>query len=115
MILNLQQPDLAFVVLASAIGVIRLWLFAWPVSGPTIRNFRIHHYLVGLFLALAGASVHWLYLYAIGLGLFVDEVTFILISGKTHADNYSFTSLCGTLGLVVLAFLTRGVWAAPFI
>ena len=115
MMFYLHPSDLAFLTLASAVSVIRLWLFVWPQSGPTIGSFRVHHYLVGLFLSLGGIGAHSIYLYSIGLGLFVDEIGFILISGKTHEDNYSFASLAGTLALVVVAFVSRSVWAAPFL
>ncbi len=45
--------------------------------------------------------------YAVGLGLFVDELPFILIKGKTHEDNYSKKSLYGLFVLIALVFLTK--------
>lgn len=51
--------------------------------------------------------VHCLALYAIGIGLLIDESTFLLIGGKTHRDNYSALSLAGTAALIVTIYLTR--------
>lgn len=46
-------------------------------------------------------------LYSIGLGLLVDEATYLLIRGKTHEDNYSVRSLVGTAVLVLLVYIFR--------
>jgi hypothetical protein len=46
-------------------------------------------------------------LFAIGLGLFVDELTFLLIKGRTHKDNYSAKSLVGTIVFMMLAYFFR--------
>lgn len=46
-------------------------------------------------------------LLAIGLGLFVDELTFILMGGKTHQDNYSARSLIGTIVFISVAYVFR--------
>ena len=54
-------------------------------------------------------------LYAVSLGLFVDELTYLLIGGKTHKDNYSKTSLLGTLFFVVLVFFLQKYLTTPFL
>ena len=46
-------------------------------------------------------------LYAIGLGLFIDELTYLLIGGKNHKDNYSPTSIIGTVLFVIIVFIFR--------
>ena len=53
-------------------------------------------------------------LYAVGIGLFIDELTFVLTGGRTHQDNYSCISLVGTAILVGLIFALRGYLARPF-
>jgi len=60
--------------------------------------------LVGIF---AGLSFHSIMIYAIGLGLFVDELTYLLIRGKNHKDNYSKISLLGTLFFAIIVFIFR--------
>ncbi len=71
--------------------------------GLTLFGFRLHHYMYGLVLIPLGIIIANVFLYAIGLGLFVDELTYLLIGGTTHADNYSWISLVGT-GIFVLLF-----------
>jgi hypothetical protein len=46
-------------------------------------------------------------LFAIGLALFVDELTFLIIKGRTHKDNYSAKSMVGTIVFVILAYIFR--------
>ncbi len=44
-------------------------------------------------------------LYAVGLGLFIDELPFLLLRGKTHQDNYSAKSLLGLFVCIALVYL----------
>ncbi len=83
--------------------------------GLTIGNVRIHHYLYGLVLAPAGLLIGSIPLFAIGLGLFIDEATFLVFGGTTHADNYSWWSLAGTAVLIGLVFLLRKYLIVPFV
>jgi hypothetical protein len=46
-------------------------------------------------------------LFAIGLGLFVDELTFLATRGRTHQDNYSAKSLVGTILIMALVYVFR--------
>ena len=107
--------DQLFIYFIATVIIIRIWLFIWPVPGPTMRRFRIHHYHVGLVLLGVGAVSGSLHAYAIGLGLFADECAFIILRGKTHADNYSTLSLAGTLGIVIGVFLLREVLVRPLL
>ena len=68
--------------------------------------------LIGIAIAL---PLGWLSLYAIGWGLFIDELTFLLMRGKTHADNYSAISLLGTALLIIGIFLLRNWIIIPFV
>jgi len=85
--------------------VTRIFLYFHPTPSPTILGFRTHHYLYGIIGIIAGLFFHSLTIYAIGLGLLVDELTFILMRGTTHADNYSKTSLIGTAICTVLVII----------
>lgn len=100
-----NQPFLIFFV---TILIVRIFVFLKPIPSPTIKGFRTHHYMYGIILILAGIIFNSMIVYAIGLGLFVDELTYILIGGKTHKDNYSKTSLFGTLLFTILVFIFRG-------
>jgi len=58
-------------------------------------------------LMLASLLIKNITMFAIGLGLFVDELAYLLLRGKTHRDNYSFPSLLGTALFVLFIFLVR--------
>jgi hypothetical protein len=96
-----------FFIFLITIFATRLFLFLRPIPAPTIGKFRTHHYMFGLLGMVVGLFTHSVLISAIGLGLFVDELTYILIGGKTHADNYSKISLLGTLFFIVLVFIFR--------
>ncbi|MES2213456.1 MAG: hypothetical protein V4473_01275 [Patescibacteria group bacterium] len=87
--------------------VTRIFLFLKPIPAPTIKGFRIHHWMYGVVGILITLLIHSLILYAVGLGLFVDELTYILIGGKSHKDNYSKISLFGTVIFVIIVFVAR--------
>jgi len=96
-----------FLVFLTTILVTRLFIFLYPISAPTLGSFRIHHYMYGLIGIVFGILIHSVPLYAIGFGLFVDELTYLLIGGKTHADNYSKVSLTGTLFFIILVYILK--------
>jgi uncharacterized membrane protein YdjX (TVP38/TMEM64 family) len=60
--------------------------------------------ILGIIIGLISSSI---IVYAIGLGLFVDELTYVLIGGKTHKDNYSKISLIGTLCFIIIVFILK--------
>lgn len=78
-----------FFVFLTTIVITRLFLFFYPFPAPTIGKFRVHHYMYGIVGILVGLSVQSILLYAIGTGLFIDELTYLIIRGKDHEDNYS--------------------------
>lgn len=103
-----------FIIFFVTIAVTRAFLFLFPISSPTIGKFRVHHYMYGILGILIGLLFQSLIVYAVGFGLFVDELTFLLMGGKTHEDNYSRISLFGTLFFVVLVFILRGYLTLTF-
>lgn len=96
-----------FIIFLATILITRITLYFKQMSSPTIRGFRIHHYMYGIGLIFLGLVLNVLILYAIGFGLFIDQLTFILIKGKSHKDNYSKKSLIGTLLFIVIIFIFR--------
>jgi len=96
-----------FLIFVTTIVVIRVLVFVFPIPGPTILKFRVHHYIYGIVGIIISFFVSSVPLYAISLGLFIDELTYILIGGRTHQDNYSKTSLIGTVCFIVLVFFLR--------
>ncbi len=96
-----------FFIFLGTILVVRLFLFLKPIPGPTIGGFRVHHYMYGIMAITVGLVLKSITIYAIGAGLFVDELAYLIIRGKTHADNYSAKSLIGTLVFILLVYIFR--------
>ena len=103
-----------FIVFIFTVILTRVVLYIRPTPSPTIRGFRVHHYMYGIAGVALALLIHSITLYAVGLGLFVDELTYLLIRGKDHKDNYSRTSLLGTALCVLIVFLTQGYLLIPF-
>lgn len=104
-----------FLIFILTILITRVALFIYPVSSPTIGSLHLHHYMYGLVGIFLGLLLQSVLIYAVGFGLFIDEVTYLLIGGKTHKDNYSAVSLLGTLCLVVVAFLLKDYLILPLL
>ncbi len=103
-----------FLLFLVTILVTRIFVFLFPIPSPTIGKLRTHHYIFGVAGILVGLLIHSVIIYSIGFGLFIDELTYLIIGGKTHRDNYSKISLFGTLFFVILVFLFRDFIVMPF-
>jgi hypothetical protein len=104
-----------FSIFIITIILTRLIVYFYPTPSPTIIKFRIHHYMYGVVGVILALIINSITLYAIGLGLFIDELTYILIGGKTHKDNYSMKSLIGTLVFIIVVFLLKYYLTLTFI
>jgi hypothetical protein len=102
---------LLFVIVAVTVLITRVFLFIKPMGSPSVATVRLHHYMYGVLLGSIGLIVQSVVLYAIVLGLFVDEATYLLMGGKSHDDNYSALSLIGTAILLVAIYATRDALA----
>lgn len=92
----MEDPNSFFIIFFITILATRVLLFLKPVSSPTVLNLRLHHYMYGILAILIGVIFKLLPIYALGFGLFIDELTYIILCGKTHSDNYSPKSIWGT-------------------
>ena len=102
-----MNSDLFFIIFLTTILVVRIFVYLKPIPAPTIKGFRTHHYMFGIAGIIFGLAIHSAWMSTIGLGLFVDELTYILIGGKSHQDNYSKMSIAGTLFFVIIVFIFR--------
>jgi hypothetical protein len=102
-----KMSNYFFIVFLITIVAVRVLIFLHPVPAPTIGKFRTHHYMFGIIGVILGLLFNSILIYAIGLGLFVDELTYLLMRGKSHEDNYSKTSLLGTLLFIIIVFLLK--------
>src|SRR3989344_1058141 len=103
-----------FVIFITTVILIRLFLWFQPTPSPTVGGLRLHHWMFGAIVVPIALLFGSIPLYAASLGLFVDELTYLLIGGKTHEDNYSKISLLGTLFFIVLVFLLKNYLLIPF-
>lgn len=101
-----------FIIVTITVVITRVFLFITPMASPTIGKFRIHHFMYGAVLGIAGLGVDNMVLYAVGMGLFLDEATYLLIGGKSHSDNYSTLSLLGTAVLLIATYVARNSLAS---
>ncbi len=112
-----MQSDLRttfFLIFVATIIVTRVLLYVRPIDSPTVWGFRVHHYMYGIIGLPVALLSNSLAMFAIALGLFVDELTWLALRGKNHADNYSTTSLLGTATLVVLIYFLANYLTQPF-
>lgn len=91
--------------------LIRIWVYLFPKPSPTIKNFRTHHWMYGLFFTIILFCISNfytnIYLLSISMGIFLDEIGFIIIRGKTHEDNYSSKSFMILILFILLLFIFR--------
>ncbi len=110
-VITLTLQDSYFLFTMLTILLTRFFVYMFPKPSPTIKNFRTHHWMFGLvftiFLFLIKTFYTNIYLLAIGMGIFFDEIGFILLKGKTHEDNYSPSSFIILFCFLVFLFLFR--------
>ncbi len=108
----MTNPDYFFFILLGAIAVSRLFGVA-KIKAPTIGGFRVHHHMYGFILLIPSFLLPSLTLYAISLGLIVDELPVILRKGLVYKDENcedyrSAWCVAGVFVLVLLIFFFRG-------
>jgi len=96
-----------FLIFIITVVVTRVFLYFKPIASPVIKGFRLHHYMYGLILSVLGIVLGSVTIFAIGIGLFVDELGFLLIGGKTHKENYSKLSLILLCTFVILVYIFK--------
>jgi hypothetical protein len=69
--------------------------------------------MYGILLIIMSLFLKNTWIYAIGIGLFVDEIPSPLLSGKTYADYYSKKSLVLLGILVLIIFFLRKLISLP--
>ena len=112
---NMMQGDYFFLFFLGTIAITRLLLVSHKMAGPTILGLRVRHYMPGIVLLVFGFLTNNLTIYAISLGLIVDEIPVILAKGPGHKDEYwrgcedyhTRWSFAGVLILILLVFIFR--------
>ena len=96
-----------FAIFFITILTTRVFLYFNPTPSLTIKGFRMHHHMYGLILAPAGVLLGNMAIYSVGVGLFVDELGYLIIGGKTHEENYSKISLVLLILFISLTYIFR--------
>jgi len=103
--------DKYFLFTMVTIIITRVVVYKFNKPSPTIKNFRTHHWMFGLFFTIILFCISSfytnIYLLSISMGIFLDEIGFIIIRGKTHEDNYSPESFMILIFFIILLFIFR--------
>ncbi|MES2315131.1 MAG: hypothetical protein V4486_00120 [Patescibacteria group bacterium] len=82
----MSQGDYFFLIFLGTIAISRLFV-AFKVKAPTLGSFRVRHYMYGVILILVAIFLKNITLFAISLGLILDELPVILIKGPGTKDE----------------------------
>lgn len=103
--------DKYFLFTMITIILTRVGVFIFNKPSPTIKNFRTHHWMYGLLFTIILFCISNfytnIYFLSISTGIFLDEIGFIIIRGKTHEDNYSPKSFMILIFFILLLFIFR--------
>ena len=103
--------DIYFFTTLITIIITRILVYLINKPSPTIKNFRTHHWMFGLFFTIILFSISKfytnIYLLSISNGIFLDKIGFILIKGKTHKDNYSTRSFIIFIIFIILLYMLK--------
>ncbi len=97
----MQTANYLFVIIAITVVVTRLWLLVTHLGSPTIRGFKLHHYMYGIALIVLAFLISNLTLYGIGIGLFIDEFALVLVKKGNNFHWKEYNSLLGRVGALV--------------
>jgi len=108
-----------FLIFLGTVALTRFFIFTFKRPGPTIKGFRVRHYMYGVVLILVAFLTNNLIIFALGFGLIIDELPVILIKGPGHKDehwrgmgDYSTKwSVAGVLILIFVVYLFRSAIA----
>lgn len=103
--------DKYFLFAMMIVIITRVLVYIYNKPSPTIKNFRTHHWMYGLvftiiLFCISGFYTN-IYLLSISMGIFLDEIGFIILKGKTHEDNYSPKSFMILIFFMLLLFIFR--------
>ena len=108
----IKKENLFYILLILTIISIRLGVFLIPEVDVSFIGLNIHHFWFGVIIVLIALIVPKKYdwvkivLYAIGLGLIVDQLVFMLLGAGKDAQYWALPSLFGAIiiALIILPF-----------
>jgi len=102
-----------FLIFLGTIIVTRLVLLPQRILYPRIFGYHVHHFVYGIVLVVIALFLSNLFLYAVGLGLFVDELP-LVFTQKWSWYRYN-SALCRIedVAIIVAIFLLRSYILLP--
>ncbi len=76
-----------FLIFLGTIIVTRLFLLFNPIASPTLKGVRTHHYMYGIIIVIIGIFLKESIVYAIGLGLIVDQLPYLITEREPFGDS----------------------------
>jgi hypothetical protein len=98
-----------FLIFLGTIVLTRLVLNLKNMRSPMIYGLRLHHYMYGIILVIFSIFKSNPGMYAVGLGLFADEIPQIVPKVSVSWENYhSLKSIAVISVIIVLVYLLQG-------
>lgn len=100
-----------FALAGATIVLVHAGLWLKSINSPTIRGFRVHHYMYGIGFAASYFFHSSPAILAIGVGLVIDELPlFVIYRGvkwpNHHWDEYlSWQCFGGAAGILIASYL----------
>ena len=99
----MKKENLFYLTLIITILVIRISIILVPEVDIKLFNIVIHHFWFGLVLIAIGLLIPKqktnlkLFIYAIGAGLVIDQLVFIILGAGQDKQYWGFPSLLGAI------------------
>lgn len=109
----MKKEDLLFLIVASSVLIARLSVAIFPNVDIYILGLNFHHFWLGLIVLLLSLflvrakSILGLIVFGFGLGLMIDQLVFMILGGGSDIEYWSYTSIAGTLLLVIMLFISK--------
>jgi len=109
----MKRKDLFYLIFFLTILIIRISIFLVPNIDIKFFDLVIHHFWFGILLISISIFIQKkynlkkIYTFAIGLGLVIDELIFILLGAGGDKIYWGLLPLLGTILLVIGIFLIR--------
>ncbi|MEK6918122.1 MAG: hypothetical protein AABW51_04195 [Nanoarchaeota archaeon] len=108
----MKKENLFYSVIVLTIILVRLKVFLFPTH-VQLFGVIIHYFWIGAIFLVLGYLVSKSYFYvkllliSVGLGLFIDELAFMILGGGSFPQYWSIYSILGVVCLLLLSYLTR--------
>jgi len=108
----MRRENLFYLLVLIAIAIVRIDVYLIPNVDIVLWGFVIHHYFFGIVtfasgLFFDGEGAWRMLFFAAGLGLVIDELTFLFLGGGGDVVYWGISSLLGTALFVIILYPLR--------